>query len=498
MFKKLISLSLSLCTVFLLLSACNNKSDVATDSANTTNPAGSQEISSQPTETTDAFTEPAVPDNLKFSGVKFTFLMNANPYWEGRSDIYAEELTGEPLNDAIYNRNKQVEAKFGIEIGQIAEYGNKSNGTGPAYQRITKDVNAGDNTYDAAIICGYEASTLAYNGFLQNLKIVPYMNLDNVWWDQRANKDLSINNKLYMTTGDISWLINDASYGILFNKKLASDYQMPNFYDLVKNNKWTIDKWAELTKLVSKDLNGDSKMDKNDLFGSVIWDDSVMGIVNSAGAKCATVSPQGDIELTLNTPNVISALEKYLTAAEDKNTCFAYQRSDVSGSDFFANNQALFYIQLIEEAGRLRGMETDFGILPYPKLDENQEGYPSSITPFSSIFFVIPQKVANLEMSGAVAEDMAYWSKKLVRPAYYDITLKVKGTRDEESVEMLDIILANRVFDLGWYYNIGGFTDGLLNLFRNYKTDFVSMYDKNEAKAMDKLKTINDAYKSIE
>ena len=491
-----------LCVILLAFTSCDNKNtkqDVKDNSGFTEDNAINDSTQPQPPDVTEEFVAPDIPGDLKFSGKKFTFLMNGNPYWEGRTDIYAEELNGDPINDAMFNRNKEIEEKFGIEIGESAVYGNNQTGTGPAYKQIEKNVNAGDNEYDAAIICGYEASTLAYNGFLQNLRKVPYMNLENVWWDQKANKTLAINDKIYMTTGDISWLVNDCSYAILFNKKLAADYELPNLYEIVKNNQWTIDKWAEIAKLVSVDLNGDGKMDENDLYGSIIWDDAIMGIVNSAGEKCATINSAGKIELTLGTPRVISALEKYLTASEDKASCFAYQRfAGIAGRDFFSNNQALFYVQLIEEVHYLRNMETDFGVIPFPKLDENQEGYPSSISPFPSIFFVIPASVENLEMSGAVVEQMAYLSRKYVKPAYYNITLKGKYARDEESEAMLDIIFSNRVFDLGWYYNLGNYTDGLMNLFRNYKKDFVSMYEKSEEKAINKLDKINEAYMSIE
>ena len=40
-------------------------------------------------------------------------------------------------------------------------------------------------------------------------------------------------------------------------------------------------------------------------------------------------------------------------------------------------------------------------------------------------------------------------------PAYYDITLQGKAVRDEESADMLDIIFASRIFDLGNMYQLG-------------------------------------------
>lgn len=36
---------------------------------------------------------------------------------------------------------------------------------------------------------------------------------------------------------------------------------------------------------------------------------------------------------------------------------------------------------------------------------------------------------------------------------YYDVALKVKGARDEGSIEMLDMIVNSRIFDMGYVYD---------------------------------------------
>ena len=51
--------------------------------------------------------------------------------------------------------------------------------------------------------------------------------------------------------------------------------------------------------------------------------------------------------------------------------------------------------------------------------------------------------------TSAVLEALASSSATTVETAYYDIVLKKQAARDEDSSAMLDIIFANRVFDLG-------------------------------------------------
>jgi len=82
-------------------------------------------------------------------------------------------------------------------------------------------------------------------------------------------------------------------------------------------------------------------------------------------------------------------------------------------------------------------------------------------------------------------------------PAYYDIALKGKYVRDEESEEMLDLIFATKVFDLGWIYQIGAYNEDIMNQLRNNKKDFASMYDKGLNKAERNMEKINEAIDEI-
>ena len=59
---------------------------------------------------------------------------------------------------------------------------------------------------------------------------------------------------------------------------------------------------------------------------------------------------------------------------------------------------------------------------------------------------------------------------------------------------MLDIIFANRVYDMGWYFQIGGYNEAVMNELRNYRNEFASMYKKAEKVANKTLQKTNDAF----
>lgn len=458
------------------------------------------------TDTTQAASEttvtnaPELPER-DYGGESFDILTAGNwdNNWTEIYDFMAEEETGEPVNDAVYRRNRAVEEQFNVVINEINHMGSAVGGTGKGAEFIKKSVLAGDNAYDASLMGAYDVSTLAYNGYILDLASdVPYLDLTNEWWDQKANSDLSMNGKMYYTTGDISTLDNDCTFCILFNKGMVDTYKLDNPYELVRSGEWTLDKYIEMCSSVSGDLDGNSVYDENDLYGMCIWQDSMMGVINAAGEKFCSINKDGELELTLYNEKTLDVFNKYMAYVSDRTQVYSIYHSPDKIEAMFANDQVMFYTRYLCIIKKYREMETDFGILPYPKYDESQDSYYSTIAPYGCSFICVPKVVSDVEMSGIILEALAYESVSTVTPAYYDITLEGKMIRDDESSEMLDIILGNRVFDLGLFYQVGGYNEQIMNLFRNNKTDFTSMYETYKNSALAKLDEINAAFAEVE
>ena len=123
----------------------------------------------------------------------------------------------------------------------------------------------------------------------------------------------------------------------------------------------------------------------------------------------------------------------------------------------FGENHALFMSEVMQCVTRLRGFTADFGILPFPKYDASQAGYYSMMHGTASVV-CIPRSVNadKLVMVNSMIEAMAYHSVDTITEQYYEINLKTKGARDEQSGPMIDMILSGRVCDLSYYYGWGG------------------------------------------
>ena len=483
------------CVIFVLILGLSAMFSCASQKAeNTENKA--DDIPDRPNESaTESPTEgklPFEPVIIDLGGRDFTFV---DCDWGAETaarqrDVYVEEENGETINDAVFARNRVIIDMFNCEIKE-----NKYPGPGEMQSGFKKLINSGDQ-YDAAYIrYSSHLSTFATGNLLLDLKTLPNLDLTRPWWDQNCVSMTSIAGKLFAVTGDIEILDKGAINVFVFNKKLQADYQIENLYSLVTEGKWTLGKTLELAKQISEDLNGDGKMDENDRYGLLYYRDSMPAFLSGAGEYIAKKDENDLPYMSFNSEKVYNALEAIYEVIYDENVAFHTMRAFgdagfiIEGNKMFQNDQALLrYIRMMEIED-LRSMETDFGILPFPKYDENQKNYLSLVNSIICPGLAVPT-TADPEVSGAVLEAMAYHSRYILLPAYYDVMLKTKVSRDGDSEEMLNIIFGNTTFDLGGIYAFGGIDSELMYHTMTFGRAMASFYEKNEGKAnkdIDKL-----------
>ena len=353
----------------------------------------------------------------------------------------------------------------------------------------------------------YDAAQLALGLYLQDLNSTPYIDLEKSWWDQKANEDLSINGVVFYTTGDISFVDNICTHMIMFNKGLMSELSLQSPYELVKNDSWDFDTFEQYIKKASKDLDGNDTKDENDRYGLLTWNDVIHQALHSSRQRVATINSNGYMGLTVYNDVTVNLMQSYTELFYDNTNTFNYSLRVSSQSNWdpvrkamFDNGQALFYTTLFTTVPKHRDSSTDFGIIPYPKYTESQSEYGHYVSATHSQMMCIETIHPNVEMVSMIAEDLAYTSQQLVKPAYYDDTLIGKQVRDDESIEMLDIIFSSRVFDVGIYYKIGANQTIAANLTALLSTgvnDFTSRYQKVQAGAQQMIDGINDQFESL-
>ena len=184
-----------------------------------------------------------LPDDLDFGGETVTIHSRGDD--QAYLEIGVEEMTGEPVNDAVYERNAMVAERLNVEFVPVRAEGWEAYNNAIASLRAS--IMAADGAYD--IIAGWSARipALSLEGLLLDVLPLPYLDLEQPWWNQSAVEELEIANKLYFVTGNIAKTMTSAMFVFAFNQKLASDYELENLYDVVKENRWTIDYVYELS-----------------------------------------------------------------------------------------------------------------------------------------------------------------------------------------------------------------------------------------------------------
>lgn len=445
--------------------------------------------------TTAEYSEYQKPD-VNYGGAKFR-VMEIDPVdvtWQASKyfDIRALEETGDPLNDALFRRNRMVEEALGIEL----EFVNNSvdNRTQDADANIRANIMAADDFTDIIMLNGRSyRKLLAEEGMLMNLRDIGTVDMDASWWDKGAVEAFTFGNTIKVMTGDISLYSSFAPMLLFMNKNVAEMYDLENCYDLVRSGKWTYDVMKEMCVAVAADLNGDSIMDENDRFGMAEQAGLVGDMLTSCGVKYTDRDSSGKLYPALNTEKTASLVAEFVTFLNDNSTnCCAGKYQGKYSNVFydlhipmFKNDQILFNYQQLLIAFELRAMDADYGLIPFPKYDEAQETYLTSTSNSWNTFVSVPATVRDTERIGYVLDSLGFYSKQMVTPEFIDTTVRKKTLRDEDSAEMLGIILDNIVYDIAFVYDWGELRS-MVNMmgYMNGK-NFASRW----AKAEEKIKT---------
>ena len=443
--NKKIILILSFLLLSILIVSCSNGDDNAQVTT-----AVNDIVSETETDVTTNYLE-TIPV-LDFGGETFTIFCRSDKLYE----VYAESEDGEIINDTIYTRNRTVEERYNINIyykDSAGAWGDQSS----FFNLLTNSVMAGEQAYDMTATYMAYTAYVETTGIYTNLYNVPYLDLTNDWWTQDFVNTNTYNGKLYLTAGDISLSMLENLYAVFFNKQLHADYKMENLYDVVKNGKWTFDTMNQMSMTVVEDINGDGEYNISDRLGFVTNNHGMRAMPVAMGVEIANLTPDGGVELVYYNDKSVDIFDRLYNMLYNNNYAYIFVSDDHMGNDIllpmFKENRILFLTNMLNITDILRDMDTDFGILPFPKYNEIQENYRSISYDGMSVF-AIPSSVKNLDMSGLVMETLCYLSSQDLVSVFYDTKLKDKISRDEDSAEMLDMIRAGLYFDFGYVHSM--------------------------------------------
>ena len=118
----------------------------------------------------------------------------------------------------------------------------------------------------------------------------------------------------------------------------------------------------------------------------------------------------------------------------------------------FMEGRAVFTCSLVADAAAIvPSIDFSYGILPYPKWNEEQDDYYNSLQ--RNCYMLIPSIVKDPNMVSAVMEALASESYRSLLPEYCEVTLKTRYSQDDDVSRMFDLIGSSVSFDAGELYS---------------------------------------------
>lgn len=456
--------------------------------------SGKDTTASDSSETTTAEDSPAgypYYSGNDLGGETFTVYNVKKDLWNMLCVIQPDEINGETINDAIYNRNEYVKQQLNFALEEInaADYATMATD-------LQTLVLAGDDVYDAVYMPMHLMIGGLTEGYYTCLNDVDTLHLDENWWDQVLLDATSVRGKNFFATSSAHLMGWDSLWCLFFNESMMDDLGLAYPYDLVREGKWTLDQLSTYSKAAAN-LNGDDSFAKNaagnSVYGCVSFEHAVMKFLFGFDVDFVSKDSKDEPVLSCEGERFIDACQQ-LAGYYGREGEYLYADSDSSKDtyyqNFYENQRTLFLGAELKTAQLLRPMEQSFGIVPFPKLDEAQENYRSTAVHQCAVF-TIPVTNTSPEKIGLVFDALSYESDERVLGPYFHILVEQKGLRNEESIEMLNIIKDTRSFDLGIAYQwVKNMEESLRNKLLSGSTDIVGVIDtyKNEVQdSIDKM-----------
>ena len=477
----------ALLTAMLAMTACGEGAVTTDTTAIDTTTA----VESATVAETDLYAE-----GYDLGGFDFTILNVPLSLWNMNTDIDFEAQTGESLDDVIYNRNRNTEEKLNFKLNVVHSSGYHD---GSLNNAIRKDVVSGDAQYDAAYAYGADVGSLITDEALLNLMDLENLTLDQPWWIQTTMEQAKIgDDTCYFAHSYLSLTAFDLTWCLFFNETMMDNLNIEKPYDLVREGKWTVDALRKLAKEGAQ-LNGDDNWDWKDdgsaVYGFCAMHSGALAQIIGCGGLFSEKDANGLPVLAVENErfaNILYTLaDMYASQGEFRKGSTTDGSKDAYLTSF-RGRRSMFVAGEVKSSGEFREFTDTFGMVPNPKLDENQESY-YSWTNNAAPVLVVPTTSKAPETTATILDALSYYSYRDVLPVYYGNTVSQKGLRNEDSVEMLDIIRASLTFDASLCY---GWTTSLAESLRDKiiagNNDVMSTIESMKGKAEQKIQAMLD------
>ena len=484
MTKRILALCLASILVLGMLTACSETPEKAdeTPAQQTANPdaIAPEEETESPTPHWDAVKK----EDLGGMNINITCDEFDSNYY---NVVDWDEISGEMLADAMYDRNRYLEAQLNCLM--VLNYSQE-------VTKLEQSVISGSGDVDLTYALVSNGGNLLQKGYLTPFNKLATIDMTQPYWDQGSQKDLKILGQMFYGFVDFGFDHYDSMTVLFYNGELLTQYQLEDPQELFLSEEWTVDKMVEQLQTVSTDIDGDGKFNlRKDVFGLVGREYNFQPIEYASGVRLVTWNEE-ERSFTLNMADehFIDIAQSIAKVYAKSNPYTDYESYD-QGRIAFSDGRSLYYSRLLGDFRQLREVEDDYGVVCFPRY--SMDGGETSYFVQNPTTLFLPLVVGDdngdrepdFNEIGIFLEAQGAYTYDNTLSVYIENAVIGKGMRDEKSAEMVRIMMQNRSFDLTQAYN-----------FQSLSSNFAScvIKDSNYASAAKKMeKNFNKAAQRI-
>ncbi len=420
-------------------------------------------------------------------------------FWVDEEDVNKGDL----IKDAYAQRTRNVENRFNFKfkISYQARYDD-------VRDYVIKTVTSGSDEFDLFCSQLWTAGDIAVRNVFLNWYDVPNIDFEKPWWSEFNRTQLTYDNKCMLAISDISFRTVMSAQCIYFNKALANAYDLGNLYEVVNDGKWTYDYLHNLIKDIYIDEDGDGEKSKGDFYGMAQPGNAgVSTFITGFDNPMVIINSEGEPEDVYKTDKIHDIVDTLINHCHNTKGVYflpvesngQYKESSDSPINLFYEGKAIFTVATLGNAtgSIMRNFKDDYGILPMPKWNEEQDMYYTSVGSHVSVL-AVPKTCKDLEFVGACVEGLTAETWKVVSPTFYEIALKTRYLRDDESKVTLDYILDGRSFTFGGVYGGSSLGGGMsMKVIERQQGKFESWYQSQRFTIKSQIKAIKRAFSKL-
>lgn len=371
-----------------------------------------------------------------------------NEFEIDEEEAQASEST---LKQALYMRNEAVKGRLNVKLKWT--YDNGCAGFEEAYVSKAKSLVTSQKV-DVLTPYSRVGNMLMIQGYARDLKQLSTIRLNDPWWSACFLENAGINDRIYFAAGDMSWTLMGMTFAFCYNKNILKrtpgildEFEVDSMYDLVMDGKWTIESMRKMATAVAT----------NRTFGITGYTVATDAFYKGCDLNWMEVDPSTGQQIISEDQNsskantVVSTLTKLFNSSasavrlqQDTTLETAVEGNDSNPiNPEWQKGRSLFVFNSIVSITdyKFNELSFDFGVLPMPKYDEEQDGY-RTVPDFEYSICIIPRQVSveDAEIFGSVLTVLASEGFMRTARAYYSETLKKQSSNSVEDYNMWDTI----------------------------------------------------------